>query len=105
MRAGTQAQWLQSQIRLYVAKTREKLGEDFDRLLIPEEEEIVRVMERGAWTIPDIVRETMLREKRVRDLLEDLVERRIVQKSKQGGRSEVSKGKGPVTALYSLIPR
>jgi DNA-binding NarL/FixJ family response regulator len=103
--AGSQAKWIESQIRRYVVETREKFGEDLFSVLTPEEEEIVRVMRLGAWTVSDIVRESMLSEKRVREILDDLIERKMVEARKKGGRAEISKGKGAVTVLYAVIER
>src|SRR5688572_68154 len=81
--AGSQAKWIESQIRRYVVETREKFGEDLFSVLTPEEEEIVRVMRLGAWTVSDIVRESMLSEKRVREILDDLIERKMVEARKK----------------------
>lgn len=101
--AGSQAKWIESQIRRYIVEAREKYGDDLFRVLTPEEAEVVRVMERGAWTLADIMRESMLSEKRVREILDDLTERKMVEVTRQGGRSERAKHQGPVTVLYRLV--
>jgi len=96
--AGSQSQWLSGQVRRLIREQQEIHGEDLLRVLTIEETEIVSVIRSGAAEFPQIVEESMIAESRVRVILDDLVDRGIVQERKKGGKTD--KARGAAIALY-----
>ena len=90
--AGSQSQWLSGQVRRLIREQQEIHGDDLLRVLTIEETEIVTVIRSGAAEFPQIVEESMLAESRVRTILDDLVDRGIVQERKKGGKTDGARG-------------
>lgn len=90
--AGSQSQWLSGQVRRLIREQQEIHGEDLLRVLTIEETEIIAVIRSGAAEFPQIVEESMLAESRVRAILDDLVDRGIVQERKKGGKTDGARG-------------
>jgi hypothetical protein len=96
--AGSQAQWIQSQIRRFVVETQKQFGPDLLSALSPEEAEVVRVVRDGAAELQHICEETLIPEKKVRELLDGLIDRNLIEARRKGGKTE--KARGAVVTLY-----
>lgn len=90
--AGSQSQFLYSVVRRTIREQQEIHGEDLLRVLTAEEEDLLSVIRSGAAEFPQIVRESLMAERRVRELVNDLVERGIIEERKKGGKTEGARG-------------
>lgn len=90
--AGSQSQWLHAQVRRLIREQQELHGDNLLRVLTSEESEIVSAIQSGAAEFPQIVEESMIAEHRVRAIIDDLVERGIVQERRKGGKTDGARG-------------
>lgn len=90
--AGSQSQWLSGQVRRLIREQQEIHGENLLCVLTVEESEVVAVIRDGAAELQQIVEESMITESRVRAILDDLVERGIVQTRRKGGKTDAARG-------------
>lgn len=96
--AGSQSQWLATQIRRHIREQQEIHGENLLQVLTAEEADIVALIRSGAAEFPQIVEESLMTERRVRELVDDLVERGIVHERRKGGKTDGARG--AVIKLY-----
>ena len=96
--AESQAKWIESAVRRYVAETQEQFGINLFTILTPEESEIVRVVRLGAAEIDQIAEESLIPLTRVKDLLQTLTERCVIESRRKGGKQD--RTRGPAVTLY-----
>lgn len=90
--AGSQAQWLQIQIRRVIREAEARFGADLFEILTVEEQLVVEVIQDGAAEIQQIIDETFLAEGRVETLLKNLCERGILEERRKGGKTDGARG-------------
>jgi len=98
--AESQAKWIESAVRRYVAETQEQFGINLFTILTPEESEIVRVVRLGAAEIDQIAEESLIPLSRVKDLLQTLTERCVIEARRRGGKQD--RTRGPAVTLYFI---
>jgi len=95
--APSQSSFLSSMVRRTVLDAEQRHG-DLLNVLTPEEADIVQVVTSGAAEIQQIIEETLLSAKKVEQLLDGLVERKVLEIRKKGGKTEGARG--AVVKLY-----
>ena len=88
---GPQSKWLLTQINRYIRETELKYG-DLMLALTPEEKWVIEIIEDGAAEVEQIAEETGITIIAVERILEDLIERGIVEMRRQGGKTEQARG-------------
>ena len=101
--AGSQAQWLSTQIRRLIREQEEQFGGDLLRVLTSEERDLLDVIKSGAAEPQQIVEESLLPAKKVEAMLADLIERGLVERRPKGGKTE--QARGAKIMLYFVIER
>lgn len=95
--ARSQSSYLLSVVRRAILDAEQKHGDLLD-VLTPEEADIVQVVTSGAAELQQIIEETLLSAKKVEQLLDGLVERKVLEIRKKGGKTEGARG--AVVKLY-----
>ncbi len=94
-RGGSQAQWIQSQIRKFIIEQQKIYGSDLLPALTEEQKQLMGAIRDGAALIDQIAKETLIDERRVRVLLAELVEANLIVARPQ------PKGKGAMLYFIS----
>src|SRR5262245_9171323 len=89
--APSTSAWLFRMVRRTILEQEAKHG-DLLHALTPDERDILEVIKAGANDPEYIAAETMLPPSRVAPILEDLVERGIIEMRRQGGKTEQARG-------------
>ena len=87
----SQSKWLSNQIRRLI-RQQEKVHGDLMNALTPTEIEITEAIEDGANDPEHIAAEMMMPLSRLDPILEDLVERGILEIRRQGGKTDQARG-------------
>ncbi len=101
--AGSQSKWLSIQVRRLIREQQEKFGEDLLQVLTLEEKDILDVIASGAAELGQIIEETLQPERRVHQLLNDLIERGYLEVRKKGGKTE--QARGAVIRMYFVTQK
>lgn len=85
-----------------IREQQEVHGSDLMKVLTAEELDLVTVIRSGAAEFSQIVEESLIAEARVRKVLDELVERGLVQVRKKGGKTDGARGAS--ITLYFVDP-
>src|SRR5262245_28326528 len=89
--AGSQSKWLQAQVLRFIRRQEEIHG-DLLLALTADEQWLVEVIASGAAEPDHIAEETGYAKAAVERLLDDLVERGVLEARKQGGKTDSARG-------------
>jgi hypothetical protein len=89
--AGSQSGWLLVQINRFIRQQEAKHG-DLDLALTADEQWVVEVVESGAAEPQQIAEETGFDAETVAELLDDLVDRSVLEVRRQGGKTDAARG-------------
>ena len=101
--AGSQSQWVHTEVRKIIRKAQKEFGEDLFDFLTEEERHVLNTIASGAAEIPHIAEECLLSEKRVEILIADLIDRGFVERRKKGGKTAAARG--AVIDLYFVTKK
>jgi len=87
----SQSKWLRDSVRQFIKAQKQKHGDLFSALTI-EEEDILATIESGANDPEHLSAETLIPLSKLKQVLEDLVDRDILEVRRQGGKTDQARG-------------